>query len=140
MSLPQDVLETSQAIIYCMITGTHILFYSDDAAADRAFIRDVLGFHTIDAGEGWLISAMPPAECGVHPTEGDFPKPNMVDGRLGVQVYLMCDNVEQTVAELTGKGVSCLPVTDEGWGLKTGITLPSGGMISLYEPRHKTAI
>ncbi len=112
-----------------MITGIHTLIYSKDAEKDRAFFRDVLGFTGVDAGEGWLIFALPPAELGVHPTEGDGSH----------EIYLMCDNVEKTIAELRSKGVECSDIRNAGWGLLTSITLPSGGKLGMYQPRHPLA-
>jgi catechol 2,3-dioxygenase-like lactoylglutathione lyase family enzyme len=113
-----------------MINGTHVIFYSRDADADRAFLRDVLGAHHVDGGNGWLIFKAPPAELAVHPT----------DGAPSHELFLMCDDVTATVAELTAKGVEfAQPVSDRGWGLLTSIRLPSGGELGLYQPRHATA-
>jgi hypothetical protein len=113
-----------------MINGSHVIVYSRDAEADRMFFRDVLGFPSVDAGEGWLIFQTPPAEIAVHPKEGTEAH----------QLYLMCDDVAATVAELTAKGVAFTgPVLDRGWGLLTAIRLPGGGELGLYEPRHPTA-
>lgn len=113
-----------------MINGAHVIVYSSDADADRAFIRDVLGFAHVDAGDGWLIFKLPPAEVAVHPA-GDEPKH---------EFYLMCDDIEATLAELEEKGVTpARPVLDAGWGLLTAIALPSGSELSLYEPRHPVA-
>lgn len=112
-----------------MITGAHAIIYSAAADEVRAFLRDVLGFRSVDAGGGWLIFALPPAELAVHPAGGE-----------GVhQLYLMCDDIEATVAELRGKGIEVGPVSDEGWGLLTSIIMPGGGELGLYEPRHPTA-
>src|SRR5438093_7176718 len=114
-----------------MINGVHVLLHTTDAEKDRAFFRDVLGFPSVDAGEGWLIFAMPPGEMGVHPA----------DGKEKHELYLMCDDVNKTVAELKAKGVALTrDIKDEGWGLVTGIILPSGGELGLYEPRHLTAL
>jgi catechol 2,3-dioxygenase-like lactoylglutathione lyase family enzyme len=113
-----------------MINGAHVILYSRDAEADRAFLRDVLEYRHVDAGDGWLIFKLPPAEVAVHPA----------DGRESHELYLMCDDVEATVKELTAKGVECTqPVTDEGWGLLTRLRLPGGGEIGMYEPRHERA-
>ena len=113
-----------------MINGAHVIVYSRDAEADRAFIRDVLGFPHVDAGGGWLTFKSPPGELAVHPT----------DGPESHQLFLMCDDVEATMAELTAKGVEFTgPVSDQGWGLLTAIRLPGGGELGLYEPRHPTA-
>jgi catechol 2,3-dioxygenase-like lactoylglutathione lyase family enzyme len=113
-----------------MINGVHIIIYSRDGDADRAFIRDVLGYPHVDARGGWLIFKTPPAELAVHPT----------DGPEFHELYLMCDDVNATVADLTAKGVEfAKPVSDQGWGLLTSIKLPGGGELGLYEPRHPTA-
>ena len=110
-----------------MITGAHAIVYSRDADADRAFFRDVLGFHSVDAGGGWLIFALPPAELAAHPAEAG--------GRH--ELYLMCDEIEATVADLKAKGVEfTAPVSEAGFGLLTSIRLPGGGELGLYEPRH----
>jgi predicted enzyme related to lactoylglutathione lyase len=113
-----------------MINGAHVIVYSRDADADRAFIRDVLGFAHVDAGDGWLIFKLPPAEVAVHPT-GEEPKH---------EFYLMCDDLEATLAELGEKGVKLAqPVVNAGWGALATIRLPSGSELSLYEPRHPVA-
>ena len=110
-----------------MITGAHSILFTEDAPAVRAFIRDVLGFPSVDAGGGWLIFALPPAELAAHPADGD----------VRHELYLMCDDVHATVEELEGKGVEFTrPITDEGWGLLTALALPGGGELALYEPRH----
>jgi catechol 2,3-dioxygenase-like lactoylglutathione lyase family enzyme len=113
-----------------MIKGAHVILYSTDAEADRVFIRDVLGFAGVDTGGGWLIFKLPPAEIAVHPTEG-----------LGKhECYLMCDDIEQTLADLTTKGVEISrQVSRESWGLLASIKLPSGADLSIYQPRHTTA-
>lgn len=116
-----------------MITGVHALIYSPDAEKTRAFFRDVLGLRHIDAGEGWLIFALPPAELGVHPEE------QSENGRH--ELFLMCDDVHKTVEELKSKGVEFTkPISDQGWGLLTSIKMPGGREIGLYQPRHPTAI
>ena len=113
-----------------MITGAHIILYSRDAEADRGFLRDVLGYPSVDARDGWLIFKAPPTELAVHPT----------DGPGAHELYLLCDDVAATVEELRAKGVECDgPVTDQGWGLLTSIVLPGGGRLGLYQPRHPTA-
>jgi catechol 2,3-dioxygenase-like lactoylglutathione lyase family enzyme len=111
-----------------MITGAHVIVYSRDADADRAFFRDVLGYPHVDAGGGWLIFKLPPGEVAVHPAEAP-----------SHELYLMCDDVNATVEELTAKGVQCGPVSDQGWGLLTTIRLPGGGELGLYEPKHPKA-
>jgi catechol 2,3-dioxygenase-like lactoylglutathione lyase family enzyme len=113
-----------------MINGAHIILYSIDAEADRVFIRDVLGFSGVDAGGGWLIFKLPPAEIAVHPTN----EPGKHE------FYLMCDDIEKTLAALTVKGVTIShPPSRQGWGLLASMKLPSGSELSIYQPRHPTA-
>jgi len=113
-----------------MIRGAHVILYSTDADADRAFLADLLGLPTADAGGGWTIVQLPPGEVAVHPAESSG----------AVELYLVCDDVEQTVAELGGRGVAFDgPVSDQGWGRLTTIRLPGGGRLGLYEARHPTA-
>ena len=112
-----------------MITGAHVVMFSRDADALRAFLRDVLGFDGVDAGGGWLIFALPPAELAAHPSEtgGEH------------RLYLMCDDIDATVAELAAKGVEFTrPVSDEGFGRMTAMDVPGGDELGLYEPRHPT--
>ena len=110
-----------------MITGVHAVIFTADAERDRAFFRDVLELPSVDAGDGWLIFALPPAELAAHPAE---------EGGQH-KLYLMCDDVQATLAELTAKGVDISqPVSDESWGLVTAIRIPSGAELGLYEPRH----
>jgi catechol 2,3-dioxygenase-like lactoylglutathione lyase family enzyme len=112
-----------------VITGTHAIIFTKDADALRGFFRDVLGFSSVDAGGGWLIFALPPAELAAHPT----------DDAGHHELYLMCDDVHATVDELASKGVEFSgPISDEGFGLMTAIKLPGGGELGLYEPRHPT--
>jgi hypothetical protein len=113
-----------------MINGAHAILYSDDADASRAALAKVLGTRSVDAGGGWLILALPPAELAVHPaTEG---------GRT--ELYLMTDDVAATVAALQAEGIEIArPISDQGWGLLTAITLPGGVELGLYQPRHPTA-
>jgi catechol 2,3-dioxygenase-like lactoylglutathione lyase family enzyme len=114
-----------------MINGGHVVIHSRDAEADRAFFRDVLGFPHVDAGAGWLIFKLPPVELAVHPTAGPGSQ----------ELYLMCDDIEATMADLTAKGVVFTqPVTEAGWGRLTSIRLPGGGEVGMYEPRHKRAL
>jgi len=122
------------------ITGAHVLLYSDNPEADRAFLRDVLGFGSVDAGGGWLIFALPPAEAGIHPSDGERRQPHGGRQLLGSVLYLMCDNLPALMKSLQAKGVSCSLTEQEDWGLKTTIQLPSGGEIGLYQPTHPTAI
>jgi len=112
-----------------VIIGAHAILYSRDADADRAFLRDVLGLGGTDAGGGWLIFGLPPSEVAVHPSEGD-------DGH---ELYLLCDDVAALVRMLKRKRVPCSPVTDQRWGLLTNVTLPGGGRLGIYEPRHPRA-
>jgi hypothetical protein len=113
-----------------MINGAHIIIYSRDAEADRAFIRDVLRYPNVDAGGGWLIFKLPPAEIAVHP----------VDGPEKHELFLMCDDLEATVNDLSARGVEvATEVSDVRWGRITSIRLPGGGELGLYEPRHPTA-
>jgi catechol 2,3-dioxygenase-like lactoylglutathione lyase family enzyme len=112
-----------------LISGAHMIVYSKDAEADRTFFRDVLGLASVDAGHGWLIFALPPAEVAFHPA-GD-------NGRH--EIYLMCDDVASTISQLDAKGVQCDPVKDQGWGLLTSLALPGGGKLGLYQPRHLLA-
>ncbi|MGH8792072.1 MAG: VOC family protein [Stackebrandtia sp.] len=113
-----------------MINGAHVIIYSRDAEADRAFFRDVLNYRHIDAGDGWLIFKLPPAEVAVHPTGGPESQ----------EFYFMCDDVEATVKELTSHGIEFTqPVTDQGWGRLTRFRLPGGGEVGMYEPRHERA-
>lgn len=112
-----------------MINGAHLILYSRDAEADRAFFRDVLGYPHVDAGDGWLIFKLPPAEVGVHPADAP-----------SHEFFLMCDDVEAERERLTAQGVEfAQPVSDEGWGRMTALRLPGGGLLGLYEPRHAKA-
>ena len=112
-----------------MITGTHAIIHSQDADGVRAFFRDVLELPSVDAGHGWLIFALPPAEVAAHPTDGA--------GRQ--ELYLMCDDIHATVAELRGKGVEFTrQIAEERWGSVTAIALPGGGELGLYQPKHPT--
>ncbi len=123
-----------------MVNGAHILLYSKDPEADRAFFRDVLQFRAVDAGHGWLIFALPPAELAVHPGDGAFVQPHAEHPMLGAVVYLMCDDLAELIRTLGAKGVTCTEVTQAPWGMKTTVRLPSGGEIGLYQPSHPTAI
>lgn len=123
-----------------MITGTHVLFYSQDADADREFCRDVLGFGSVDAGGGWLIFALPPAEAAFHPSEGESREIQDAGSPLNAEIYLMCDDVHAEIKRLQAKKVKCTPVKTERWGIRTSFRLPSGGELGLYQPTHPTAI
>ena len=109
-----------------MINGAHVIIYSSDAEADRAFLRDVIGFKGVDVGGGWLIFALPPSELAVHPAEGDGTH----------EIYLMCDDIEAFVAKMAARQVSCSPIQNPGWGRLTNVTLPGGGTLGVYQPRH----
>ena len=122
------------------ITGAHILLYSTNPEADRAFFRDVLGFPAVDAGQGWLIFALPPAEVAVHPGEEGNQQSHAGHALLGAVLYLMCDDLAAVIQSLAAKKVSCTPVAEAPWGSKTTIRLPSGGEIGLYQPSHPTAL
>jgi catechol 2,3-dioxygenase-like lactoylglutathione lyase family enzyme len=114
-----------------MITGVHAIIFTRDAAADRAFFRDVLDLPAVDAGGGWLIFALPPAELAAHPT----------DGNARHELYLMCDDIRTTVQALRGKGVEFTKeISDEAFGLITALRLPGGSELALYEPRHPSPL
>lgn len=109
-----------------MIIGAHSIIYSTNPEADRAFLRDILKFPHVDVGHGWLIFGLPPAEVAVHPSEEN----SLHD------FYLMCDDVAAFVAEMKTHDISCTAVKDQGWGLLTQLTLPGGGKLGVYQPRH----
>jgi catechol 2,3-dioxygenase-like lactoylglutathione lyase family enzyme len=110
-----------------VITGAHAILFTSDADAVRSFLRDVLGLPSVDAGGGWPIFALPPAELAVHPT----------DGERHDELYFITDDLYATVAELNDKGVKFTrPIEDAGWGLVTALELPDGRELALYEPRH----
>jgi catechol 2,3-dioxygenase-like lactoylglutathione lyase family enzyme len=113
-----------------MITGAHVVVYSKDADADRAFFRDVLGFDSVDAGRGWLIFALPPGEAAFHPS----------DKNGSHELYFLCDDLKSEMAALAKKGVACSAVHEERWGSITRLRLPGGGEIGLYQPKHPTAL
>ena len=117
-----------------MIMGAHVIVYSKDAEADRAFFRDILGFKSVDAGHGWLIFALPPAEAAFHPEE----TPDVKNDRH--ELYLMCDDLSAEMSALKKKGVACSDVHNERWGSITRIKLPGGGRLGLYQPKHPTAL
>jgi catechol 2,3-dioxygenase-like lactoylglutathione lyase family enzyme len=123
-----------------MIKGAHVLLYSENPEADRAFFRDVLGFPHVNVGGGWLIFKLPPSELAFHPTDG-IPRKLTHGGRglLGGVLYLMCDDLRALVASLKSKKVKCTPIGRESWGIRTSIRLPSGSEIGLYQPTHPTA-
>jgi catechol 2,3-dioxygenase-like lactoylglutathione lyase family enzyme len=115
-----------------VITGTHTVLYATDPAAARAFLRDVIGLRNVDAGDGWLIFQLPPHELGVHPSD---------PGASGThELYLLCDDVTATVAELREKGVEFTSeVTDRRFGLMVTFKVPGAGEMGLYQPQHATA-
>jgi catechol 2,3-dioxygenase-like lactoylglutathione lyase family enzyme len=113
-----------------MITGAHVILYSKDPEADRAFFRDILNFPAVDAGHGWLIFALPPAEAAFHPAEENNRH----------ELYFMCDDLKATMASLQAKRVECGQVHEERWGSVTTISLPGGGKVGLYQPKHPTAL
>lgn len=118
------------------IIGTHLLLYSSEAEALRALLRDAFGFASVDAGRGWLIFAMPPAELGVHPAEG----PTQGSG-VQHQIAFMCDDINATIEELRGKGIQIDgEPKNEGYGITVMMTLPGRVRVMLYEPRHAMAI
>jgi hypothetical protein len=109
-----------------MITGSHVIVYSRNAEADRAFLRDVLELPHVDVGGGWLIFALPPSEMAFHPT----------DGAQSHEFYLMCEDVNAFIQSMRAHSLACTPVRDMRWGLLTELTLPGGGKLGVYEPRH----
>jgi hypothetical protein len=109
-----------------MITGAHSIIYSTNPDADRAFLREVIGLPHVDVGHGWLIFGLPPSEIAVHPA----------DKSATHELYFMCDDVEAFVSEMKAREVSCGPVMNQGWGLLTQLTLPGGGTLGVYQPRH----
>ncbi|MGH8862341.1 MAG: VOC family protein [Jatrophihabitantaceae bacterium] len=112
-----------------MVFGAHLVLYSQAAEADRRFLAETLGLDSVDAGQGWLIFAMPPSEVAVHPAETG-----------GAELYLMCDDVATEIESLAARGVSCSAIEEARWGSITKITLPGGSAIGLYQPRHPLAI
>jgi len=113
-----------------MISGAHVIVYSKDAEADRAFFRDVLGFKSVDAGHGWLIFALPPGETAFHPADENGPH----------ELYFMCDSLKDEIASLGKKGVNCSKVEEARWGSLAKMKLPGGGEVGLYQPKHPTAL
>jgi catechol 2,3-dioxygenase-like lactoylglutathione lyase family enzyme len=113
-----------------VIFGAHVIVYSRDPLADRTFLRDVFGFPSVDAGHGWLIFALPPAEVAVHPSEKDDRQ----------QLYFMCDDLRAEILALRNKGVQCSEVQEARWGSITKVQLPGGSEIGLYQPRHPFAL
>jgi len=112
-----------------MIYGSHLVVFSSDGDADRTFLRDVLGFEHVDAGGGWLIFGLPPAELAVHPADAP-----------GAELYLMCDDLAAEMHRLEAQGVRCSAVEDARWGSITKIRLPGGGEVGLYQPNHAAMV
>ncbi len=113
-----------------MISAAHTVIYSKNAEADRAFFRGVLGFKSVDAGHGWLIFALPPAEAAFHPS----------DENGAHELYFICDDLKAEMASFVQKGISCSEVQEARWGSITKLRLPGGGTIGLYQPKHPLAI
>lgn len=118
------------------VTGAHMLLYTSEPEKLRAVFRDVFKWKNVDAGDGWLIFRMPPAELGIHPAEGPT-----YEGGMRHQITLMCDDLTATMAELRSKGISIAgEPEDEGWGITVMLGLPGGLEVMLYQPRHPVAI
>ena len=113
-----------------MISGAHVIVYSKDAEADRAFFRDILKFKSVDTGHGWMIFALPPAEAAFHPSEETAVH----------ELFLMCDDLKVEMTSLAKKGVKCSEIHQERWGSITKVQLPGGGRLGLYQPKHPTAL
>jgi hypothetical protein len=109
-----------------MITGAHSIIYSKSPEADRAFLRDIFGMPHVDVGDGWLIFGLPPSEVAVHPSDQ-----NDVH-----EFYFLCDDVAALVEQMRRRNIECAPVANQGWGLLTQLTLPGGGKLGVYQPRH----
>jgi hypothetical protein len=109
-----------------MISGAHSIIYSRKPEADRAFLRDVLQLPNVDVGDGWLIFGLPPAEVAIHPSRQNGAH----------EFYLMCDDIKAFVAGMKKSRIACGPIQDAGWGLLTQLTLPGGGKLGVYQPRH----
>jgi hypothetical protein len=110
-----------------MITGAHSIIYSKNAEADRTFFKDVLKFPHVDVGHGWLIFALPPSEVAVHPAENNGTH----------EFYLICDDVREVIASLKDKKIVCSPIHEERWGSIIHVTLPGGGKLGIYQPKHE---
>jgi catechol 2,3-dioxygenase-like lactoylglutathione lyase family enzyme len=123
-----------------MFIGAHVILYSSDPEADRTFLRDVLEFPSVDAGHGWLIFKLPPAEAALHPTDGASAQGSAGAAMLAAELYLMCDDLQALVKSLAAKNVICAAIDQVRWGIKTRIRLPSGGEIGLYQPSHPIAL
>jgi len=123
-----------------IVNGVHILIYTANPEADRAFFREILGFKYLDVGHGWLIFGLPPAEAAFHPVDGNAGQQHAGHQMLASVVYLMCDDLEATVKALAAKKVACTEIEKERWGIRTTVRLPSGGELGLYQPTHETAL
>lgn len=122
-----------------MINGVHLLLASSNPEADRAFFREILGFPHVDVGEGWLIFALPPAEAGIHPAEKNLTILHAGQHLAAATVYLMCDNLQETLNSLAAKGILHTEIQEQGWGIASSIPLPGGAHLGLYEPHHPVA-
>jgi catechol 2,3-dioxygenase-like lactoylglutathione lyase family enzyme len=122
------------------LIGSHVLFLSADPEADRVFFRDVLGFRWADAGEGWLIFALPPAEAAFHPREGKPERQHAGHRMMGAVLYLMCADLRACIGALKKRGVRCSRAQRAPWGASTSFRLPSGSEIGLYEPTHPSPL
>ncbi len=122
-----------------MIHGVHLLLASSNPEADRAFFRDVLNFPHVDAGEGWLIFALPPTEMGIHPAEKNLTNAHAGRDLAAATVYLMCDDLHGTLDSLSSKGIEHTEIQQAGWGVVSSIPLPGGASLGLYQPRHRLA-
>ena len=110
-----------------MLTGAHVVIYSKNDEADRTFFKDILGFPSVDAGHGWLIFGLPPAEVAFHPAESSGKQ----------ELYLMVRDIEQFVGQMRALGVPCGTIHDQRWGRLIEVTLPGGGALAVYQPRHE---
>jgi hypothetical protein len=110
-----------------MINGAHVIIYSKNAEEDRKFMNDVIGLPSVDAGDGWLIFGLPSSEVAIHPHSKNDEH----------ELYFMCEDVEKLVAQMKKKNIECGPVQNQGWGLLTQVTLPGGGKLGIYQPRHE---
>ena len=109
-----------------MTTGVHIIIYSKDAEADKTFFRDVLGLTNVDVGHGWLIFGLPPSELAVHPSSNND----------HAEVYFMCDDINTFVQQMSKHKIPCTEIQNQGWGQLVQLTLPGGGNLGVYQPRH----
>jgi catechol 2,3-dioxygenase-like lactoylglutathione lyase family enzyme len=123
-----------------MVMGAHVLLYSQKPEEDRTFFRDVLGFRCVDAGGGWLIFGLPPAELAVHPKDTETGQVHAGHAMIAAVLYLMCDDLQATVKMLEAKKVRCTEISRERWGIITTVRMPSGAEIGLYQPTHPTAL